>query len=717
MKKLFLLLVAAALTLPSLAEQLTAEQSVARFAAKQGRAQHIKKLDKSGLRLVHTAKQKNDNLYYVFDRTDEGGFLILGADDLVPELIGYTNSGRFDSDHVAPALRWWLSECEKSISSAIATGKKLVATTEGFGGDEIAPLVKSQWSQSGTYDNKRIFNKYCPEVDKHSTPVGCMATAMAQIMRYHKWPEKGTGSISYNTLTHGIAISVNFGNTTYAWDKMLDRYGYVYSEDGKQQGYSFTDEQNDAASLLSYHCGAASQMDYAPEGSGTGIYQAMYALVDNFGYSRNIYVSNRDFFTQESWEELLYSELEAKRPILYTGYTQKQEGHAFVVDGYKNGMFHVNWGWGGMSDGYYTVFGADALHPLIQGTGGSAACDAFNDGHYVLFNIGKPSEVTSPNYFFGAEGDYSISNFSRPGENFLEGDYAKVEVPNYFFNYTGANLKVDLGLRLTNEAGDKVYYLEDPYAEYVSINSFYGSNGYMVECGEVPEGVYYAQPIVRVAGETEWVDIHLKQSVKVQKIAFGNAEIPSGEKDDAQLFCSQVITSDTKANEKRTLNVQLEYPGNIGNEKFSGNVALALFDDTENLVARLEDSKVKFTMSAISYSESPIVISAVIPATVADGHYYVKPQAFQTGSTNWTNFYQFDFNAGRVSYDEVEPLQVWLSGNTVGYTEITTGVDALTTDNGQQTAVYDLQGRITTRQKQNSHIYIIRNKENSQKVW
>lgn len=717
MKKLFVCLMVALLALPSLAEQLTADQSLARLAAMQGRAQHVKSLNKSGLRLAYTAQQKGENLYYVFDRTDEGGYMILGADDLAPELIGYTNTGRFDADHVVPALKWWLSECELSISRAIAAGKPLKAAAKHAKREDIAPLVKSLWSQSGNYNGNMLFNKYCPKVDGQATPVGCMATAMAQIMRYHQWPEKGSGSVSYTTLTHQKNLSVDFSKTTYKWSDMIDKYGNVYGEDGKVQSYSFTDAQNDAVSLLSYHCGVATEMDYAPEGSGTGVLNALSALITNFGYSPYTYLTNRDFYENEQWEALLYSELEAERPILYTGYTKNEEGHAFVVDGYKDGLFHVNWGWGGLSDGYYTVFGNDALHPMKQGVGGSAVCDAFLYGHYVILNFAKPADITDTSCHFVTEGQFTIDNFSKPGENFNDGDVAHVSLPFGFFNFGGQALKVRLGLRLTNVETGAVCYLQDAYPQSTTINSLSGISEYHVYCDNVPDGVYNAVPAVKLEGDEKWTDALLSPGVQAVTMVYGNAEAPEEKKDDAELFCSEVVIKDKDGNNERTINVELQNPGNIGNDQFKGYVTLALFDDNDEFVALLDESQQYYSIASYLIDSKPLQISAVIPASVGDGHYYVYPVAFQKGSENWCTFFGYDPNLFRVSFDPVDPIQIWLTGNKVSYTEDTTGVSNVNDNENDNVNYYDLQGRNTTRQKQNSHIYIIRSKENSQKVW
>lgn len=185
---------------------------------------------------------------------------------------------------------------------------------------------------------------------------GCVATAMAQVINYHKYPEKGIGSNSYTTTTSGLSVSFNFGATTFDWDNMADIYSL-----------SSTAEQKTAVATLMKACGVSVNMDYGTGASGAMSAFVPAALVNYFGYDKATAYRERIWFSGQEWEDLVYNELATVGPVYYGGTTARNEGHAFVCDGYRaDGFFHINWGWGGQSNGYFRL---SALDPSSHGIG------------------------------------------------------------------------------------------------------------------------------------------------------------------------------------------------------------------------------------------------------------------------------------------------------------------------------------------------------------
>ncbi|MGC9336786.1 MAG: C10 family peptidase, partial [Candidatus Cloacimonadia bacterium] len=168
------------------------------------------------------------------------------------------------------------------------------------------------------------------------------AVAMAQIMRYHKYPEHGTGSSSYYYGPYGW-ISADFGNATYNWDNMPN----------------YLTDYNDDVALIGFHCGVSVEMMYGPEGSGAYSSDVPYALINYFNYASSVSYEERWYYSDTQWENLLQTELSAKRPVYYSG-SGSSGGHAFVCDGYNGSYFHFNWGWGGLYNGYFYL---SALNP------------------------------------------------------------------------------------------------------------------------------------------------------------------------------------------------------------------------------------------------------------------------------------------------------------------------------------------------------------------
>lgn len=215
----------------------------------------------------------------------------------------------------------------------------------------VQPLLKTTWSQSAPY------NQYCPTKtnssgEQENCPVGCVALAIGQIMKYHNYPETGKGSKSYQPLGVGAVISADFENTQYKWSLMKNSY----TRFGSTKFY--TDEEADAVATMLFHAGVSVGTIYALSGSSAFAYGNIPRdLVENFRYSEDSirYVSRADY-TKEEWMNLIYNELSMGRPVFYAGNSPTFGGHAFVIDGYDStGRVHINWGWRGSDDGYYDI--------------------------------------------------------------------------------------------------------------------------------------------------------------------------------------------------------------------------------------------------------------------------------------------------------------------------------------------------------------------------
>lgn len=379
MKKFTLLLALAAMALPMGAKQIDANtaQTIAKRFGRENSALRATRTQ-STPELAYTATNNGDVLYYVFNQGN--GFTIVAGDDCAAQVLGYSDEGNFDINNINPELKWWLSQYEQEISTAIANGEPTLADADmqSFGGDRapIKTLVTSRWNQGAPYNNA------CPTYSESQRCVtGCVATAMAQVMYYHKWPEVGTGSHSYSTEINGSTqnVSMDFSTITFDWDNMIDRYTS-----------SSTDAQNRAVATLMSACGVSVDMGYGLS-SGTQTSRVADALYTYFDYDRSVHFMSRDGYDFAVWEETIYNELAAARPILFSGQSSGG-GHCFVCDGYNSGgYYHFNWGWGGSSDGYFLL---TALNPSSQGIGGSSSDDGFNSQQGIIINIKKQAGST-----------------------------------------------------------------------------------------------------------------------------------------------------------------------------------------------------------------------------------------------------------------------------------------------------------------------------------
>ena len=276
---------------------------------------------------------------------ENGAFAVIANDDAFQPVLGYT-TGRAGAEH-APGFVWWLETMNKSLEDQMAEGKAQAKVQRASDvKTAVAPLIKTKWGQGAPYNNM------CPEYTVGGTTrryvTGCVATSMAQVMNYHGYPTKGTGSTSYRYTPQGgatLTLRANFGTTSYDWANMADDYS--------NGGY--TAAQAEAVATLMSHCGIAVHMNYNASGSGAMSHVACRALKKYFNYSAKIGCLYREFFHVDEWMNIIYKELSDGCPIIYGG-NSGTGGHSFVFDGYdEDGLVSVNWGWEGVDDGYFDI--------------------------------------------------------------------------------------------------------------------------------------------------------------------------------------------------------------------------------------------------------------------------------------------------------------------------------------------------------------------------
>lgn len=296
---------------------------------------------------------KDAPMAYVFSNP-RAGFVILGADDLSAPLLGYSDREISGLESLPGNTRWWLSQYCRELEAAItiresrpdgytfAASPRNTATRTA-----IPPLCHTRWGQGSPY------NDFCPLKDGRPTYSGCVATSMAQIMKAHQWPARGTGSHSYGW--NGTTLSMDFSQQSFQWDAMTDTY--PPESDGHDAA------ARDAVASLMKACGISVDMNYGTDGSGAYGQKSARALIDHFSYSNSTTLVDRRYFDIVEWEDMIYGSLSHGAPVIYMG-TSRSGGHAFVCDGYQsNGFFHINWGWNGEADGYFLL---SALNPYAQ---------------------------------------------------------------------------------------------------------------------------------------------------------------------------------------------------------------------------------------------------------------------------------------------------------------------------------------------------------------
>ena len=268
---------------------------------------------------------------YILNAEDDG-FVIVAGDDRVPEILGYSEHGCLDISTAPSNVKWWLESCKNTISMIQEAGeeaslnriRKTVSNTK----EEIVPFITTTWGQETPYNNQ------CPTFGQKCV-TGCVATAMAQVMNYCKWPVGMTAEIpEYSTATNNIFMP-SLNATSFDWENMAEE---------------------DIARLMLY-CGQAVEMDYEVDKSSASDADIAYALKNTFNYDYSVSHVSRNSYTLDEWEGLIYEELRCKRPVIYNGQSNLDGsgGHSFICNGYKDGLYYINWGWEGLYDGFYDL--------------------------------------------------------------------------------------------------------------------------------------------------------------------------------------------------------------------------------------------------------------------------------------------------------------------------------------------------------------------------
>ncbi|MDO5395394.1 MAG: C10 family peptidase [Bacteroidales bacterium] len=496
MKKLLLFLTAAALCATTgAARSLSPDEALSRLT--EGRASKALSRNPVGsARLITTGTYNNVPTYYVFAQGERT--LFVGADDLAEPLLGYVDNPDFNVDNMPPQMKWWLSEYSREIEYATARQAKGVQARAKVENPNMVSLAKKEVSATRsaisplcatTWDQAAPYNNLCPLKSNQRTYTGCVATAMAQVMKYHSYPTKGAGSNSYTW--NNQTLSMTFSSVTFDWANMLNTY---------PSSTSGTSAQRTAIATLMKACGYSVDMEYGIDsdgGSGATSFVIAPALVNNFSYDKGTHTEFRDYYSEAEWEEMMYDNLKNVGPIVYCG-ASNQGGHCFVCDGYNtSGYFHINWGWSGSYDGYFKL---SALNPDGQGIGGYAG--GYNTQQDATLGIRKPvSGSVLPESYLAIEGSLTATASSKT--------LTFKATNGGFYNMSSYAASFTPGVELTSSDG-KVSYVSG--SSLGSVKPGYGTGSISVSLSSVSAGTYAARLVYKV-GSGSW---------KRMKYVYGN---------------------------------------------------------------------------------------------------------------------------------------------------------------------------------------------------
>ena len=396
----------------------------------------------------------------IFVFNAENGYVVMSADDELPAILAYGHGSPYDAQTAPIAMKEMLEAYHYAVKATVKT--RAAVPTHA----DISPLIKTTWDQNAPY------NKMCP----NGSPTGCVATATAQIMYYHQYPN------------------------TYDWSKMKTSYKS-----------SDTGDAADAVAKLMADVGEKVYMEYGSDGSSARYIDACEALRYDFGYSETTEVVERDSYTAKSWDELIYNELAASRPVFMGGQSMTptgEGGHAFIIDGYEvkgsTGYFHVNWGWSGYSDDYFLI---SVLNPKYQYTGGHAGSSGYSYSQIAIVGIqpavtpmAKTSRFsTDCCYIDGDKGTYTRTSTSV--------DFPKIVINFSVYNicYPKEARHYDIAIALFKDR--ELIKILDQGSLEDAINFGYGGtfNTNSISFGkDLTDGTYQIRVLSRETGKTEW---------------------------------------------------------------------------------------------------------------------------------------------------------------------------------------------------------------------
>ena len=575
------------------------EQQAAEIARKYLPATAAKSMARVHPGIDKSQPAESDAEYYVFNAGNDEGFVIISGDDELTELIGYSDSGYFSSDNLPDNLKNWLltySEYVDNVREGVVSPRKDVVA---IGAEAVvAPLVETQWNQD------LPFCSLCPTAvydnQTYVCPTGCVATAFAQMMKFWEWPKQGKGSHSYRNRYR--VEKVDFSQSVYDWDNMIPNYNG-----------SYTKAQADAVAKLMYDCGVAVDMQYDLSASGAMDNCVPYAAAEYFGYDSEFIPRDATFGTQ--FADRIKEELNAGRPVMFCG-VGAAGGHAYVVDGYDTNQYvHVNWGWGGVSDGYYSI---DLMNPSSLGIGGGGGGFVYNQSIITFvpdYEMNGSYSQMSLNIADLSNSNYEDGGFSAKSNSVKKGDSFIVEL-NGLATFGNTSYDGFAGVGIFDANGKLMAEPVDQIPIMFRGNAWIYTSAFDFDLKEelknLPDGDYTVKAVSKEQRDGEAFDwICVATTHKVPLHVEGENVTVSYPKLQLELTSSIEVVGKAVLGDEASLKVSLHNPTT---EKLSGKAKFIVYDNGAKrrsfsstiTVAAMSDlvTEIPFTVSETTFKEN-----------------------------------------------------------------------------------------------------------------
>lgn len=572
--------------------------------------------------------------YYIFTHSASShkGFCIVSGDERMPPVLAFSDDNDFDADSIPPNVRYWLDCYEEayfSLEDVSALDMPRLAAVRDEG---VEPLLgNNKWDQDDPY------NQLCPLVANQRCVTGCVATAMAQVMNFYKYPENGMGVIDYRTETNNIPMHGDLSTYHFKWDNLLDSYS----------GH-FSSEQANAIAELMYACGLSVRMDYctpAQNGSGAHQFDLVTGFVDHFHYDNDAAFMYRNYCSMEDWQQILINELNDGRPVNYAGSSNNfltGGGHSFVFDGYKvrsesaYPYYHVNWGWSGSWNGYYQI--AD----LRPNEGGMYNGYDFNRGQQMIIGV-KPDDGYDDDIFYLCTQNLHLSSATAQAGSTIQVYTASLA------NFSYKSFHGTLYVAICSDDGSETVlgeyktntlpYMQDKNNLSISVDL----------PADLPDGQYVVQLRSRFDGKQDYQKVYSSQYPLLTISSTGS--ISPVVESKAMLGSSELELVSEADTSVIALNIyELQ---NLLESPFIGDLKLILADKAGKQLCSFGDSIQPGELSTYEIQANPIRIHGQLTGNWPDGDYRLYVGARQINTSNFVYISYYDIANPDASYHDL----------------------------------------------------------------
>ncbi len=579
-----------------------------------------------------------DEAFYVYSPGQNQGFVIVSADKRMSPVLGYASKGDFNINEMPDNVKAWLQSYvaeAQALSNTIGGNVKeqtIIPAAEG----EVGPLIATKWDQRYPY------NLHCPYYDGTNQAVtGCVATSMAQIMYYYKWPTTGMGSNSYTSSSYKLPLSRDFSSITFKWELMKESY----------TGITLNKQEEDAIAELMYTCGISVNMDYGPS-SGSSQINQMHALAKNFGYDADMAAIQKDLMPINDWHAALQAEINAQRPVLISGTTAQGNAHAFIIDGYtpdpadEYPYYHINWGWGGQLDANFK------MHNMSD-TGDPK--DAYTQALSALINLQPDNNIEDFPHLIQLGGiGLSSTNIDLTNGEKLDIDLDRlINCSNKAFSGTFTVYLID---NANQRTPIKTLAINDMLTNMYISGSQNCNIPSALESGEYTIAIY-AQS---------------NGSIEEYLVPIGNPVESITITNDASIYYPQIMATDitTSIATSAPRDITLTATGilNYADLAFSGTLQMMICDYYGKRLANFGSTRSINGLGKFNYYSNPFTFSGTLPSDISDGAYKCYLAANQNEYNGWGKVSKYVIEGGYITQVGIEAGQkLWIKDGAVTF--------------------------------------------------